>query len=110
MGVLQKSHNGIFNAIHVQHRPITSSDDIAGLYVEYGVDKNVFAATMRSAPISAKVDAAHALAERWGIDGTPTIVVAGKYRVMITAASGEAGFLRNVDWFVAKERAERSRH
>jgi thiol:disulfide interchange protein DsbA len=109
MGVLQKSHNGIFNAIHVQHRPITNMQDIAALYADYGVDKNVFASTMQSFPISGKVDAARALAQRWGVDGTPTIVVAGRYRVTITNA-GEDAFLHNVDWFVAKERAERKLH
>lgn len=109
MGVLQKSHNGIFNAIHVQHRPITNLDDIAGLYADFGVDKKVFASTMQSFPITTKVGAAHDLETRWGIDGTPTIVVAGRYRVMITRA-GEDAMLRNVDWFVAKERAERKGH
>jgi len=110
MGVSQKSHNGIYNAVHVQHRPITNLNDIAALYADYGVDKNVFASTMQSFPISAKVDAARAQALRWGIDATPTIVVAGKYRLMITRASNEEGFLRNVDWFVAKERTARKGH
>lgn len=110
MGVLQKSHNGIFDAVHVQHRPITNISDIAALYADYGVDQNVFASTMVSFPISAKVDAARAQAQRWGIDSTPTMVVAGKYRVMVTVAGREEGLLRNVDWFVAKERAARKRH
>ena len=109
MGVLQKSHNGIYNAVHVQNRVPNNVDEVAALYADYGVDKDVFASTMQSFPISAKVGAAHALAKRWGIEGTPTIVVAGKYRVTITTA-GEDVFLRNVDWFVAKERAERKAH
>ena len=109
MGVLQKSHNGIYNAVHVQHRMPNNLDEVAALYADYGVDKNVFASTMQSFAISAKVGAAHELAKRWGIEGTPTIVVAGKYRVTITNA-GEDAFLHNVDWFVAKERAERKGH
>jgi thiol:disulfide interchange protein DsbA len=109
MGVLPKSHDGIYKAVHVEHRPITNIEDIAALYADYGVDKEVFASTMQSFAITAKVGNAHALALRWGVDGTPTIVVAGKYRVMITAA-GEGAFLRNVDWFIAKERAARQAH
>lgn len=109
MGVLQKSHDGIYNEVHVQHRPITNIDDIAALYTDYGVDKNVFASTMQSLPITVKVNGAQALAQLWGVDGTPTIVVAGKYRVPITSA-GEAAFLRNVDWLVASERAQRKKH
>ncbi len=110
MGVLQKTHNGIFNAIHEQHRPITNLSDIAALYADFGVDKTVFASTMQSFPITAKVDAARKQALRWGIDSTPTMVVAGKYRVMVTLAGREEGLLRNVDWLVAKERAARKRH
>jgi thiol:disulfide interchange protein DsbA len=42
----------------------------------------------------------------WGIEGTPTMVVAGKYRVQ--SPGGEDGFekmLKIVDFLVARERA-----
>lgn len=110
MGVLAKSHSGIYNEVHVQHRPYNTIDDIAALYTDYGVDKNVFASTMQSFPISAKIGNARAQVLRWGVDGTPTIVIAGKYRAVITAAAAEDGMLRNVDWLIAKERAERKTH
>ena len=38
----------------------------------------------------------------------PAIVVAGKYHVKKTVA--DDAFLRNVDWVIAKERAERTGH
>ncbi len=107
MGVLQKSHEGIYNAVHVQQRPVTNANDIAALYADYGVDPKVFASTMQSFAINAKVAAAKDQATRWGIDATPTIVVAGKYRVLQTSAGSEEQYLHNVDWLVAKERADR---
>ncbi len=58
MGVLQKSHEGIYNAVHVQQRPITNATDIAALYADYGVDPKVFGSTMQSFAINAKVAAA----------------------------------------------------
>ncbi|MEO5596241.1 MAG: thiol:disulfide interchange protein DsbA/DsbL [Lysobacteraceae bacterium] len=107
MGVLQKSHEGIYNAVHVQRRPITNANEIAALYADYGVDPKVFGSTMQSFAINAKVAGSKDQATRWGIDATPTIVVAGKYRVLQTSAGSEEQYLHNVDWLVAKERAER---
>jgi len=102
MGVQEKSHDAIFKAIFVDKR-VTVGDDMPKLYADYGIDPKVFASTMQSFAVSAKVAAAHDQETRWGIEGTPTLVVDGKYRVLQTAA-GPAAFLHTIDWLVAKQR------
>jgi len=100
---LSRSHDGIYKAVWDQHRFTGDCSVIPSLYADYGVDPKIFASTMQSFAVGAKVAAAHDQETRWGIEGTPTIVVDGKYRVLETAA-GPAAFLHAVDWLIAKQR------
>ena len=104
MGVpLSKSHDGIYKAVWDQHRFNGECSVIPSLYAGYGVDPKTFASTMQSFAVNAKVAAAHDQEMRWGVDGTPTVVVDGKYRVLETPA-GTAAFLHAIDWLIAKQR------
>ena len=109
MGILEKSHDNIFKAVHEDKR-VTTAEDIPKLYADYGVDPKVFASTMQSFAVSAKVSIANDQAERWAIAGTPDIVVDGKYSVGMTAGGGPAGMLHTVDWLIAKQRPEHAGH
>ncbi len=109
LGVQEKSHDGIFKAVFVDKRVATAAD-IPKLYADYGVDPKVFAATMQSFAVSAKVAAASDQATRWGIDGTPTIVVDGKYRVLEPDAGGAQAMFRIVEFLVARQRPFHAKH
>jgi len=100
---LAKSHEGIYKAVWDQHRFTGECSVIPSLYADFGADPKVFASTMQSFAVSAKVAAAHDQETRWGIEGTPTIIVDGKYRVLETAA-GPTAFLHAIDWLIAKQR------
>ena len=103
MGVQVRSHDAIYKAKFDQGR-IATCDAIPSVYADYGVDPKVFLSTMHSFPVEAKVIAARDQVNRWGVDGTPTIVVDGKYRALLTRSGGAAAMLRTVDWLIAKER------
>jgi thiol:disulfide interchange protein DsbA len=109
MGIQEKSHDNIFKAVFVDKR-VTKADEIPALYADYGVDPKVFASTMQSFAVSAKLAAAHEQATRWGVDGTPTIVIDGKYRVLENKEGGVNGFLHTIDWLIAKQRPEHAKH
>jgi thiol:disulfide interchange protein DsbA len=103
MGVRVKSHDEIFKNFHEENK--YTHDDIAAVYAKYGVDPKVFVATMESFAVKTKLSQAHAQILAWGVDSIPSIVVAGKYRVKKTV--DDDAFLRNVEWVIAKERADR---
>lgn len=105
-GVLERSHDKLFEVLHTERRPITNLDGIAQFYTDYGVDKDSFLATMTSFAVDAKIAESQRLVQAWGVEGTPTMIVAGKYRVM--SQGGDQGFekmMQIVDFLVAKERA-----
>ena len=108
MGVAERSHDRLFEVLHTERRQIRNMDDIAAFYGEYGVDKETFLATLSSFPVNAKIAEAGQRVTALQVDGTPTMVVAGKYRVM--SPGGDDGFdkmLQVVDHLVERERAAR---
>lgn len=104
MGLLERSHEAMFNAVHIE-KSIRSAADIPQFYARFGVDPQVFESTMNSFAINAKIARAKQIAPRWAIEGTPTLVVNGKYRVMATPEGGLPGMLKTTDWLIAQERA-----
>ena len=82
LGVAQKAHAALFKAIHTDHYPIHTIDELADWYAaNYGVDKAKFVAlATKDDGIRQRILADGKLIQGWGIDGTPTLVVDGKYR------------------------------
>jgi protein dithiol oxidoreductase (disulfide-forming) len=104
-GVLAQSHDAMFRALHIERSlPIqgATSEQIAQWYAKYGVDPKRFAATMDSFGTNAKLNRARQFLQRSGVDGTPGMVVNGKYKV--TARSLE-DTLRITHQLVEMERA-----
>jgi thiol:disulfide interchange protein DsbA len=105
--LLGKTHEAMFKALHeTGSLPIqnASDEEIAAFYANYGADPKAFVAAMQSPATALLLDRSRDFAVAAGIEGTPTIVVNGKYRV--TARSFD-DTLRVTDFLVARERAAR---
>jgi thiol:disulfide interchange protein DsbA len=108
-GVLERSHDKLFEVLHTERRQIRNLEGIAEFYADYGVDKDTFLGTMTSFAVDAKIAQSQQQVAAWGVEGTPTMIVAGKYRVM--SPGGDGGFekmMQIVDFLIAKERAARA--
>ncbi|HEY4583155.1 MAG TPA: thiol:disulfide interchange protein DsbA/DsbL [Lysobacter sp.] len=108
-GLLEKSHAAVFRALHEENTlpapPATATDaQVAQFYARFGVDAADFQRRMDSAAVAAKLQRAEAFIGRSGVDGTPTLVVAGKYRVL---GQSFDDMLRIADALIARERAAR---
>jgi thiol:disulfide interchange protein DsbA len=105
--VLGKTHDAMFKALHeAGSLPIqnASAEEIAAFYAGYGADPKAFVAAMDGPATDLLLDRSRDFALAAGIEGTPTIVVNGKYRV---TARNFDDVLRVTDYLVAKERAAR---
>ncbi|HXP01340.1 MAG TPA: thiol:disulfide interchange protein DsbA/DsbL [Luteibacter sp.] len=79
--VSPQAHGALFKAKFEDHYPINSLDEIADWFAtKYGTDKAKFLAEANSDATKKRIEADSKLIQAWGIDGTPTIVVNGKYR------------------------------
>ncbi|HYM85368.1 MAG TPA: thiol:disulfide interchange protein DsbA/DsbL [Pseudoxanthomonas sp.] len=106
LGVLDKSHDAMFNALHVQRSLDLNAtpEQIGEFYAKYGVDAKTFASTMASFGVETKLNRAKQFAVRSKVEGTPSIVVDGKYLVSIDQRGYDAMF-NTVEHLVAGERA-----
>lgn len=109
MGVQAKSHDALYKAKFEQGR-IETCAAIPSVYADFGPDPKVFASTMNSFFVNAKLAQSRDQTTRWGVDSTPTIVVDGKYRALLTRTGGPAGMLRTVDWLIARQRPLHAAH
>jgi protein dithiol oxidoreductase (disulfide-forming) len=107
LGVLARTHEAMFKALHESGSlPIqnASNEEISAFYAGYGADPKAFAAAMDSPATDLLLERSNDFAVATGIEGTPTVIVNGKYRV---TARGFEDTLRVTDYLVAKERATR---
>lgn len=81
LGVVERTHLKLFADKFGQHYPISSMDELADFYAREGVDRAAFMRIATSAETTAKLKSDLALIQKWQVDGTPSIVVNGKYRV-----------------------------
>lgn len=108
LGTLARTHAATFRAIHAEHAlpPRGASlQELATLYAQHGVEPAGFVAAMRSPATDARMEASRAFIVAAEVQGTPTIIVNGRYRV-IGKTFGD--MLRTTDLLVARERAAAS--
>ncbi len=111
MGLLDKTHDDMFRAIHVDktlkgERGTDTPEEIASFYQAYGADPKQFVSSMSSFAIAAKVNRARQWVMGTFADGrasTPTFIVNGKYRV---TAKTIDGMFRILNQLVVAERAK----
>ena len=108
LGLQASTHHAVFSAVHERSRLPRSGagiDAIAGFYAEHGAPSQAaFRAAMTSPATEEKLNAANAFAIRSGVQGTPTLIINGRYRV--TARSLD-DTLAIADQLIARERAPR---
>ena len=103
LGVLDKTHQAVFDAVHRDKRALRSFDEIAAFYGEHGVDVAKFKATATSFEIESKLARSRDMVPKLGVDGTPTLIVNGKYRLTGASAGGYPQLVALVETLVKKE-------
>lgn len=106
MGVLEKNHDELFKSVIIERSfQSGSAEEIADWFAARGADRATFLSTMQSFAVTTKINRARQFALRGGVDSTPTMIIAGKYRATAAGDRGLQGLLDTVDWIVAHERA-----
>jgi protein dithiol oxidoreductase (disulfide-forming) len=104
LGVSEKMHLPIFQAMNVDGKRLGSEQDIAGVFSSHGVTEEDFGKAFNSFGVSSQVNQASARARAAKITGTPELMVNGKYRVSSRKAGSQADMLKVVEFLIAKER------
>ena len=120
LGVRAKAHDAFFDATWKTGETATydlatgrpkpkaawpTIEDIAKFYAKFGVDPKEFVAVANSFSVNTKMKQADDLIKAYGVGGTPTIVVDGKYRFSPSDVHTMQRAIDLTQWLVAREAA-----
>jgi thiol:disulfide interchange protein DsbA len=104
LGVLDKIHMPLFQAIHRDRERIFSEDELRAFFTAQGVDGNDFDRVYRSNEIDTRMKQALFRARGARVTGVPTIVVNGRYMTSGTMTGSFERMLEVTDQLIALER------
>ncbi len=107
LGVAEKIHKPLFDAIHNQRRKLDDEDSLARFFASQGVDEGAFRRAFESFGVDSQVRRAKQMTRRYRAMGTPAVVVDGKYLTDPGMARGFPRLIEVIDYLVGKE--ERAR-
>jgi thiol:disulfide interchange protein DsbA len=79
MGKQQQLHDALYRAWNEENMALVDESRIADFVAKHGVDRAKFIAAYNSFAMQSKVMRAKQMIRSYGINGTPTLVVDGKY-------------------------------
>jgi protein dithiol oxidoreductase (disulfide-forming) len=109
LGVVEKTHSQVFDALWKNGFQVENLDQLANLYMRLGVDHDKFLATAKSMGIDAALNTATEKSRRLRLEGTPTIYIDGKYEMLRTKDTTDEQIAERLDALIAKARAERKK-
>nr|WP_298143531.1 thiol:disulfide interchange protein DsbA/DsbL [uncultured Pseudomonas sp.] len=101
----QRVHSDVFDAIHQQHKKLSTPEEMADFFATKGIDRETFLKTFNSFGVKSQMEKAKKLAMAYQISGVPTMIVNGKYRFDISSSGGPQKTLEVANYLIEKERA-----
>jgi protein dithiol oxidoreductase (disulfide-forming) len=99
----------IFNAIHVQNIKLFDEASITAFVAKQGVNAADFTAAYNSFSAKSNVLRAEQMMKAYRVQGTPALVVDGKYIVLNEGTKNHEEWLVRTDKLIAKARADKAR-
>lgn len=106
MGVADTAHGPLMDTLWKEKKILRNIEELAEFYSDFGVSEQEFLATSKSFAVDAKLRKDQRLTQDYGVTGTPTMIVNGKYLVKGSQAVPNYDTLLDVvDALVEKEAA-----
>jgi thiol:disulfide interchange protein DsbA len=105
MGLLDKLHAKVFEAIHAQRLDLSKGEGIAAWVAQQGVDKAKFVEQYNSFTVVTKAQKASKLQNAYKVEGVPALGVAGRFYTDGSMARSMERALQVVESLVADVRA-----
>jgi thiol:disulfide interchange protein DsbA len=108
LGITEKMHAPLFQAIHVDKRRLFDAESIATFVAEKGGDRKAFLDAYNSFGMQANLNRATQAGRAYNIESVPTLIVDGKYMTNANIAGGFDRAMQVVNFLIKKAAAERS--
>ncbi|MDO8351598.1 MAG: thiol:disulfide interchange protein DsbA/DsbL [Gallionella sp.] len=109
IGKIKQMDDAIYQAIHVKQANLYDLNTIGAFVGSNGVDRSKFSAAYNSFTVNSKVVRAKQMIRSYGINGTPTLVVDGKYAITGLQPADTIRVLNEVIAMVRKSRPAESK-
>ena len=104
LGVLDKIHSPLFDALHRERKRIYTEDELKDFFISKGVDGDEFSKVFNSSEIETKYKQAFVMGQRYKITGVPAVIVNGKYMTSASLTGSYENLLKTIDELIVKER------
>jgi thiol:disulfide interchange protein DsbA len=109
LGVLDKVHGPLFEAVHVQKRKLDKEEDFVKFVVEQGIDESAFKNAYNSFETDRQVRNALILTSKYGVNAVPTLIINGKYRILSGKINGHQNVIEVMEDLIEAERQARQK-
>jgi len=103
LGVLDKIHQPLFDAIHKEKRKIIDKKGLRNFFAEHGVSGDDFNQAYESREVEEKVREAYLAGQRYQLTGVPAVIINGKYGTSVSMAGGLEKVVGVINTLAAKE-------
>lgn len=103
LGVVNKVHADLFDAIQNKKQKLTSEDQLAKFFVARGVDETEFRNAFNSFFVDNKLRQAKSMAPRYGITGVPALIINGKYKTTGPLAKSQKNMIEVMNRLIQQE-------
>ncbi len=107
LGELNRLHGAVFEAIHVKQINLNNEQTLLDWMEQHGVDRKKFADAYNSFSVNNRVEFAKKLTQAYGVEGTPSLVVDGKYLTGPGMTGSHESAMQVLDELINKARQER---
>jgi thiol:disulfide interchange protein DsbA len=104
MNAPEAAHTAMMDRLWKEKNIIRSMDELAAFYTQFGLDKDKFLATSSSFAVETRLMKDQQKVRAYGITGTPSLILNGKYRIAGNAAVPSFDVMLDVvDFLIARE-------
>jgi thiol:disulfide interchange protein DsbA len=106
--VVEKVHADFYDAIQNKKLALETEDDLAKFFAEHGVNEKDFHKAYKSFAVDTKMRQAGSMAARYGVTGTPSLIVNGKYRISGPSAKTFPNMIAVTNALIKQENANKA--
>lgn len=100
LGVVDKVHPIIFEAIHGKGKKIKKLDDLKAIFTANGISSDDFDNTLNSFSVDSKIRSAKIMTQKYAVKSVPLVIVNGKYKTNSPMAQGHDNVFKVVDHII----------
>ncbi len=105
LGIAERLHGSIFDAIHLGGNPLDDEDRVTRFVADHGVDPAAFRKALHASAVQTALHKAELLNRGYEIESVPALIVDGTLKITLPEAGSLPRLLETLDRLVAQQGA-----